>query len=258
MQSRFNKKLAFFLHGLVVFIGILALWWGVAIIFDLKKYILPSPLVVAQSLWNGREYLLENSLITIVEIVIGFILGILSGAALALLLMFSKTLQKWLMPVLIVSQSIPVFALAPILVLWFGYGILSKIIAAILVIFFPVTTAFFDGLRRTNVGYLDLARTMGASPLSQLVHIRLVAALPALGSGVRVAAAIAPIGAIIGEWVGSSGGLGYIMLNANARMQTPTCFAAIFILSIIAMILWYITDIILKYVIYWDKKSQQN
>ena len=256
MRNRFNKKLAFFLHGLVVFIGILALWWGVAIIFDLKKYILPSPLVVAQSLWNGREYLLENSLITIVEIVIGFILGILSGAALALLLMFSKTLQKWLMPVLIVSQSIPVFALAPILVLWFGYGILSKIIAAILVIFFPVTTAFFDGLRRTNVGYLDLARTMGASSLSQLVHIRLVAALPALGSGVRVAAAIAPIGAIIGEWVGSSGGLGYIMLNANARMQTPTCFAAIFILSIIAMILWYITDIILKYVIYWDKKSE--
>ncbi|MBH9981865.1 ABC transporter permease [Bartonella sp. B10834G6] len=258
MRNRFNKKLAFFLHGLVVFFGILALWWGVAIIFDLKKYILPSPLVVAQSLWNGREYLLENSLITIVEIVIGFILGILSGAALALLLMFSKTLQKWLMPVLIVSQSIPVFALAPILVLWFGYGILSKIIAAILVIFFPVTTAFFDGLRRTNVGYLDLARTMGASSLSQLVHIRLVAALPALGSGVRVAAAIAPIGAIIGEWVGSSGGLGYIMLNANARMQTPTCFAAIFILSIIAMILWYITDIILKYVIYWDKKSEQN
>ena len=256
MRNRFNKKLAFFLHGLVVFIGILALWWGVAIIFDLKKYILPSPLVVAQSLWNGREYLLENSLITIVEIVIGFILGILSGAALALLLMFSKTLQKWLMPVLIVSQSIPVFALAPILVLWFGYGILSKIIAAILVIFFPVTTAFFDGLRRTNVGYLDLARTMGASSLSQLVHIRLVAALPALGSGVRVAAAIAPIGAIIGEWVGSSGGLGYIMLNANARMQTPTCFAAIFILSIIAMILWYITDIILKSIIYWDKKAQ--
>lgn len=258
MQNRFNKKIAFFLHGLVVFFGILALWWAIAIIFDLKKYILPSPLVVAQSLWNGRQYLLENSLITIVEIVIGFVLGILSGAALALLLMFSKTLQKWLMPVLIVSQSIPVFALAPILVLWFGYGILSKIIAAILVIFFPVTTAFFDGLRRTNTGYLDLARTMGASSLSQLVHIRLVAALPALGSGVRVAAAIAPIGAIIGEWVGSSGGLGYIMLNANARMQTPTCFAAIFILSIIAMILWYITDIILKYVIYWDNKSEQN
>lgn len=258
MQNRFNKKIAFFLHGLVVFFGIFALWWAIAIIFDLKKYILPSPLVVAQSLWNGRQYLLENSLITIVEIVIGFILGILSGAALALLLMFSKTLQKWLMPVLIVSQSIPVFALAPILVLWFGYGILSKIIAAILVIFFPVTTAFFDGLRRTNAGYLDLARTMGASPLSQLVHIRLVAALPALGSGVRVAAAIAPIGAIIGEWVGSSGGLGYIMLNANARMQTPTCFAAIFILSVIAMILWYITDIILKYVIYWDNKSEQN
>lgn len=243
---------------MVVFVGILALWWAIAIIFDFKNYILPSPLVVAQSLWQGRVYLFSNSLITIYEIILGFILGIAAGASLALLLMLSKMLQKWLMPVLIISQSIPVFALAPILVVWFGYGILSKVIAGILVIFFPVTTAFFDGLRRTNQGYLDLAETMGASPFSQLIHIRLPAALPALGSGIRVAAAIAPIGAIIGEWVGSSGGLGYIMLNANARLQTPTCFAAVFILSVIAMILWYMTNLVLKHVIYWNAQSENN
>ena len=250
-----NKKLATFFHGLIVFVGTLVLWWVITIVFDFKRYILPSPLVVAQSLWEGRAYLFNNTLITIFEIMLGFILGIAAGMTLALLLMLSKTLQKWLLPVLIVSQSIPVFALAPILVVWFGYGILSKIIAAILVIFFPVTTAFFDGLQRTNQGYLDLAQTMGASSLSKLIHIRLLAALPSLGSGIRVAAAIAPIGAIIGEWVGSSGGLGYIMLNANARLQTPICFAAIFILSLIAMSLWCITNLFLKYIIYWNTKS---
>lgn len=253
-----NKKLAMFFHGLIVFVGTLVLWWVITIVFDFKRYILPSPLIVAQSLWEGRAYLFNNTLITIFEIMLGFILGIAAGMTLALLLMLSKTLQKWLLPVLIVSQSIPVFALAPILVVWFGYGILSKIIAAILVIFFPVTTAFFDGLQRTNQGYLDLAQTMGASSLSKLIHIRLLAALPLLGSGIRVAAAIAPIGAIIGEWVGSSGGLGYIMLNANARLQTPICFAAIFILSLIAIILWCITNILLKYIIYWNTKLESN
>lgn len=253
-----NKKLAMFFHGLIVFVGTLVLWWVITIVFDFKRYILPSPLIVAQSLWEGRAYLFNNTLITIFEIMLGFILGIAAGMTLALLLMLSKTLQKWLLPVLIVSQSIPVFALAPILVVWFGYGILSKIIAAILVIFFPVTTAFFDGLQRTNQGYLDLAQTMGASSLSKLIHIRLLAALPSLGSGIRVAAAIAPIGAIIGEWVGSSGGLGYIMLNANARLQTPICFAAIFILSLIAISLWCITNILLKYIIYWNTKLESN
>ncbi|WP_297322235.1 ABC transporter permease [uncultured Bartonella sp.] len=251
MADKFKDKLSYFLHGFIIFLGLVAIWWAIAIVFHLPAFILPSPFVVARSLWEGRDYLFHHSLITTYEILVGFILGIVAGGCIALLLMLSKTLQNWLMPVLVISQSIPIFAFAPILVLWFGYGILSKVVAAILVIFFPVTTAFFDGLRRTNQGYLDLARTMGATSFSQLIHIRLVAALPSLGSGVRVAAAIAPIGAIIGEWVGSSGGLGYVMLNANARMQTPTCFAAVFILAIIAMILWSIIDIILKNILYW-------
>lgn len=246
-----NKRFSSFFQTICIFFGLLALWWAVVVVFQLPKFILPSPLVVANALWTEKSYLLYHAGITLTEILLGFICGIVLGAIIALVLMSSKLLQKWFMPVLVISQSIPIFALAPILVLWFGYGISSKIIAAVLVIFFPVTTAFFDGLRRTDKGYLELAQTMGASRLSQLIHIRLVAAMPSLDSGARVAAAIAPIGAIIGEWVGSSGGLGYVMLNANARMQTPTCFAALFILSIIAMILWYIIDIVLKRLLYW-------
>lgn len=258
MKDYFSSKFSSFIQSMLIFFGILALWWGVVIIFNLPGFILPSPLVVAQTLWTGKQYLLHHSLITFTEILLGFFFGIMAGALIALLLMSSRTLQKWFMPILVVSQSIPIFALAPILVLWFGYGMSSKIVAAILVIFFPVTTAFFDGLRRTDVGYLELAQTMGASPVSQLIHVRLIAALPSLGSGARVAAAIAPIGAIIGEWVGSSGGLGYVMLNANARLQTPTCFAALFILSMIAMLLWFIVDVALKRILYWIPNPNNN
>ena len=130
------------------------------------------------------------------------------------------------MPLLVVSQALPVFALAPLLVLWLGYGMASKVAMAVLIIFFPVTAAFLDGLRRTEPGWLELARTMDARPLAILAQIRVPAALPALASGLRVAAAVAPIGAVIGEWVGSSAGLGYLMLHANARMQVDLMFAA--------------------------------
>ncbi|EJF89326.1 ABC transporter permease [Bartonella tamiae] len=245
-------------HIIVIMFGLLALWWLIAIIFHVPRYILPTPIDVAQALWSGRDYLFQHAFITLTEIILGFILGVAFGAVIALLLMFSKILQRWIMPVLIISQSIPIFALAPILVLWFGYGILSKIVASVLVIFFPVTTAFFDGLRRTDIGLLQLSQTMGASRFSQLIHIRLIAALPALGSGIRVAAAVAPIGAIIGEWVGSSGGLGYVMLNANARLQTPICFAALFILSLMAIMLWKMIDAILKRVLYWVPEASQD
>jgi putative hydroxymethylpyrimidine transport system permease protein len=155
------------------------------------------------------------------------------------------------MPLLLISQAIPVFALAPLLVLWFGFGMSSKVVMAVLVIFFPITAAFYDGLRRTDIGWLELARTMDASPWAILRHVRLMAALPAFGAGLRVAAAVAPIGAIIGEWVGASAGLGYVMMNANARIQTNVMFAALFVLSVVAIILWVIVDRLLKRLLYW-------
>jgi putative hydroxymethylpyrimidine transport system permease protein len=140
---------------------------------------------------------------------------------------------------------------APLLVLWFGFGMSSKVIMAVLVIFFPVTASFADGLRRTELGWLDLARTMNASPWSMMRHVRLPAGLPAFASGLRVATAVAPIGAIIGEWVGASAGLGYVMINANARIQTNLMFAALFILSVVAISLYVLVDRVLRRLLYW-------
>ncbi|MDE8346701.1 MAG: ABC transporter permease, partial [Acidocella sp.] len=162
------------------------------------------------------------------------------------------SLQRWLMPVLVFSQAVPVFALAPLLVLWFGFGMSSKIIMTMLVIFFPITSSLADGLRRTDPGWLDLACTMDASPFMVLRHVRLPAALPAFASGLRVATAIAPIGAILGEWVGASAGLGYVMINANARIQTSLMFAALFILACLAISLFALVDRVLRRALYWS------
>jgi putative hydroxymethylpyrimidine transport system permease protein len=239
------------LRPVVTLFGLLLVWWCATRLFAVPSFMLPDPWGVAQALVSQRELLFWSTLTTLSEIVLGLLLGTVLGAGLALLLVFSRRLQRWLMPLLLISQAIPVFALAPLLVLWFGFGMSSKVVMAVLVIFFPITAAFYDGLRRTDIGWLELARTMDASPWTILRHVRLMAALPAFGAGLRVAAAVAPIGAIIGEWVGASAGLGYVMMNANARIQTNVMFAALFVLSVVAIILWVIVDRLLKRLLYW-------
>lgn len=241
-------------RGLTVFAGMILLWWLVTLT-DIPAFLLPSPAAVVNALWSGRGYLAWHTLITASEIAVGLLVGVALGALLALTMIFSPRLQRWLMPLVLTSQAIPVFALAPLLVLWFGFGISAKVAMAVLVIFFPVTSAFFDGLRRVNNDWLDLARTMGASRWALLRHVRLMAALPAFASGLRMAAAVAPIGAIIGEWVGSAGGLGYLMLNANARMQTDVCFAALLILVLMTVLLWLAVDALLRHLISWAPES---
>jgi putative hydroxymethylpyrimidine transport system permease protein len=159
------------------------------------------------------------------------------------------------LPVLVISQAMPVFALAPLLVLWLGYGIGSKVAMATLIIFFPVAAAFSDGLRRTDPGWLDLARTMNAGRWAVLRHVRIPAALPALASGLRVAAAVAPIGAVVGEWVGSSAGLGFLMLHANARMQVDLLFAALITLAALALALFFAVDALLRRALPWQPDS---
>ncbi len=224
------KRAAAIYRPLVTAVAFIAAWWAITRFTQLPPYMLPNPQAVAQALWSQSSYLFWNTLVTLAEILLGLFFGTLLGAVSALGIVFSPLLQRWLMPVLVLSQAVPVFALAPLLVLWLGFGMSSKVVMAVLVIFFPVTASFADGLRRTDLGWLDLARTMNASPWALMRHVRLPAGLPAFASGLRVATAVAPIGAIIGEWVGASAGLGYVMINANARIQTDVMFAALLIL----------------------------
>lgn len=243
------------LRPLLVAAGLLLLWQAVTMLTAVPPFILPDPLRVARTLWARADLLLGHALVTALEIGLGLLLGALGGALAALLLAASSRARDWVLPVLVASQALPVFALAPILVLWLGYGLASKVAMAVLVIFFPVTAAFHDGLRRTPPGWLELASVMDARPFAILWRIRVPAALPALASGLRVAAAVAPIGAVVGEWVGASEGLGYLMLHANARMQTDLLFAALLVLCLLALGLWSAVDRLLARVVRWPSET---
>lgn len=234
---------------------ILALWQAIVWIFKMPAFILPSPDAVLAKLVSRWDVLAHHSWVTAQEILLGLLLGLSMGLCFALQMLLFQPLRRWLLPILIASQAIPVFAIAPVLMLWLGYGIASKIVMAALIIFFPVTTCCYDGLRNTPRGYLDLAHTMGASPWRVLTQVRLPAALPALASGIRVAVVVAPIGAVVGEWVGSSEGLGYLMLQANARMLIDEMFAALFILASLSVALYFAADTLLNKLLPWQDSS---
>lgn len=246
------------LRAFITLSGFLLLWWAIAQFSGIPAFLLPSPQAVAHELIVQREFLAENLWVTLTEVLLGLAFGTMFGASMALAMMFSKGLQRWLLPILLMSQAMPVFALAPLLVLWLGFGLASKVLLALLIIFFPVTVALYDGLRHTEPGWLDLAETMGASRLSTLLHVRLMSALPAFGAGLRIAAVIAPIGAVLGEWAGASAGLGYVMIDANARMQTSLMFAALVLLASITIILWASINFLLQKMLYWSPKQVLN
>lgn len=243
------KQLA---RAVALSIFILALWELVVLKSAVPSYILPSPASVIKTLFSRWQLLWQHGVITFVEVALGLLFGVIGGIILAISLQMSAFLRWWLLPLLVLSQAIPAFTLAPILVLWLGYGMTSKIAMASLIIFFPVTAALFDGLRQTEQGYLALASTMRASKAQILWQIRLPAALPALASGLRIGAAIAPIGAVVGEWVGASEGLGYLMMHSNARMQTEVTFAALFVLCVFTVLLYIGSDKLLAKLIHWN------
>jgi putative hydroxymethylpyrimidine transport system permease protein len=221
---------------------ILLAWQAIVTLADLPRFILPGPILVFATLWADRALIVEHAMVTATEVLLGLGLGAALGFVSAIVMAAAPLVRALLRPMLVFSQAVPVFALAPILTLWLGYGLWSKVAMALLIIYFPVTSAFFDALMRTPPGWLELARVMNARPARVLWHIRVPAALPGFASGLRLAAVYAPIGAIIGEWVGASRGLGYLMLLANGRAKTDLMFAALIVLACLALLLHAAVD----------------
>ncbi|WP_159966073.1 ABC transporter permease [Profundibacterium mesophilum] len=214
----------------------------------LPPFILPGPERVARTLWTSRALLAEHAVITLIEVLAGLVIGAILGFAMGVVLAVSRPARILLRPLLVFSQAVPVFAIAPILTLWLGYGLGSKIVMTLLIIFFPVTSAFYDALMRTPPGWRELGDVMGARPWRQMWHLRIPAALPGFASGLRLAAVYAPIGAIIGEWVGASRGLGYLMLLANGRAKTDLMFAALIVLAILTLLLYAAVDRLARWI----------
>ena len=212
-------------------------WYLVVWLTEVPPFILPGPERVFRAAVHNWELILEHATVTISEVLLGLLIGSLLGVATAYQLMVSRVARRYLQPLLVFSQTVPVFALAPILTLWLGYGMGSKIAMAVLIICFPVTSTFFDGLKNTPSGFLDLANSMNASATRILFLVRTPAAIPSLASGMKLAAVYAPIGAVIGEWVGASKGLGYLMLLANGRVKIDLLFASLFSLALFTIAL---------------------
>jgi len=237
---------------LVTFLVIIIFWYIICLLFKLPSFILPSPNLVAIALFKNFSEILNHSSITLLEILLSLFFGIVLGSFFAVLISLSETLKRWIMPLLLASQSIPVFALAPILVLWFGYGISSKVIIGTIIVFFPIASNFSDALNKIPKEYIHAGQTLGFSKLQIFNLIKLPNALPGLFSGIRVGACFAPIGAVVGEWIGGSQGLGSYMIYSNARLQIDNMFAALIILIVITISLYHLIDLILKKLIWWE------
>ena len=232
-------------YTVAALVAVAAIWQIAVIVTGVPRYILPSVSDVLVAFVNNWSLIGEHLIVTLTEVVLGLVIGTCLGCVTAIQLEMSRAARLFLRPILIFSQAIPVFALAPLLTLWLGYGMISKVAMAILIIYFPVTSSFYDGLVSTPKSYLDLAATMGTTKWRQLFLIKVPAAAPSLFSGIRLAAVYAPIGATIGEWVGSSQGLGYLMLLASGRVKIDLMFASLLTLGVMSMGLYAIISVIL-------------
>jgi len=224
------------------FIGLISLWWLIVFIFDVPHFILPSPERVGWVLVERFPLIASHAITTALEIICGLILGASLGFCVACLIGDSKKLTQLTMPALVISQALPVFAIAPILMLWLGYGFASKLAMTTLIVFFPVTASTLAGFRAVPKSWELTFQTLRPKRAQLFWLIRLPLAIPYALSGVKVAASVAPIGAVVGEWVGSSSGLGYLMLHANGRGQTDLMFAALLVLCVEALVIWSLVN----------------
>lgn len=224
---------------------------AIADALDLEDFLVPSPLEIAESLWQNRSLLAENAWVTLREILLGFGCALVAGLGFAVLLHLSETLRRASYPLLIASQTVPIIVIAPILVVWFGYGIVPKLAIVALICFFPIAVNTLDGLRSVDPEAIKLMRTLDGSRAQTFRRVEAPAALPFAFSGAKIAIAIAPIGAVFAEWAGSSAGLGHMILQDGAQLETARQFAAVAVLSAIALALFGLLALAQRRVVSW-------
>jgi len=216
---------------------------------SVPDYIFPQPSAVLAELVRTLPNLASHALTTVAETVIGLLIGACAGGALAMLIILSKTVERALYPLIIATQMVPVFAIAPLLVVWFGYGIWSKAATAALLVFFPVVVGMVDGLRSPTEDQRDLLRSLRANRWQTLRLLELPASIPAFFSGLKVGVTLGVVGATIGEWIGAQRGLGHVMVQANALLKLERVFAAIALLTVVGLLLFGLVRIIEKRVL---------
>jgi ABC-type nitrate/sulfonate/bicarbonate transport system permease component len=219
--------------------------------FGLEDFLVPSPAEIGEAIWEDRSQLADNAWVTLQEILLGMACALGAGIVFAVAMHFSGFVLRSAYPLVIASQTIPIIAIAPILVIWFGYGIAPKVLIVTLVCFFPITVATLNGLSSVDPESRKLMRTLYASRWQVFRRLSAPTALPYLFTGVKISIVFAPIGAVFGEWIGASSGLGRQILQNNANLQTADLFAAVTVLSLMALTLFGLTALAERRIVRW-------
>lgn len=225
-------------YATLVLLALILIWEIGALVTHQPERILPRPSIVAQTLIDQWQILAIHGSVTLIEAGLGFLLSVVVGVPLAIAIVYSKTLEKIIYPLLLASQAVPKIAIAPLFIIWLGFGLTPKIIIAFLIAFFPIVIDTVVGLRSIDPEMLQLAQSMGTDGVKSFIKLRLPNALPNLFGGLKVAITLAVVGAIVGEFVGADQGLGYLLQVASGNLDAPLLFAAMVFLSLIALFLF--------------------
>jgi NitT/TauT family transport system permease protein len=241
-----------------VLVGLLVAWWAVTAAGAVRPYLVPSPGRTLRVILDQPGYFGHHTWITTYETVLGFAIAIVIGVLAAVVMVYSATLEKSLYPLLLFAQVIPKIAIAPLFVVWLGFGLTPKIVVAVLMAFFPVVISTVAGLKAIDPEMLQLSATMGAGAAQTFWKIRFPAALPHLFAGVKVAATMAVTGAVVGEFVGANEGLGYVILQANGNLDTPMLFAGLLVMSLLGVVLFVAVELIEYLVLPWHPSRRRT
>ncbi|HCV36798.1 MAG TPA: nitrate ABC transporter permease [Acidimicrobiaceae bacterium] len=250
-NSRINSLSRVTLPPLLFGICVIAFWELWTIVTNSDPRLFPPPSAVAAALINDPYLFLRNAKTTAIEMVLGFGVGAIVGIALGLLVTYSKPLRRAVYPWLVISQTIPIPAVAAVLVTWFGFSILPKVIVVALIAFFPISVSTTDGLVSVDTEMIQLMRTFGANKVQIFREVRIPHALPHVFTGMKVAAAFSVLGAVFGEWVGARGGLGYLLLIKNRAVNTDDVFAIIAVLAALGVMFFGLISLIERLVAPW-------
>jgi len=257
-KQRRNAALATWLYPLVAFVCFLLLWQLVVMATHVKAFVLPGPLQVIERCYASSGLLLAETPPTVIAIALGFAGAALLGIPLAVLMVASRTLESSLYPLIAGSQGVPKVALAPVLIVWFGFGVLPKVALAMLIAFFPIIINTAVGLRSIDPNYLHLVRSMGAPTWRTYTRLLLPSALPQVFAGMKVAMALAIVGAIVGEMVGANSGLGYVLVVANGNLDMALVFAIMVWLVLVSLVMIGIIDIAEHFAIPWSRNTRSR
>jgi NitT/TauT family transport system permease protein len=246
-----NKHAARFLFPFAGTAIILLIWHYYVVLFQVPVVVLPTPIQVLKALVQEWKALAEEGWVTALECIYGFALAMAIGIPIAVTMTYSRVANQMFYPLLVASQSIPKVAVAPILLVWFGTGIKSKLAMAFVIAFFPVVVDTATGLRSTAPELLELARSLQCTRLQTFFKIQLPSALPSIFSGAKIAVTLSVIGAVIGEFIGSNEGLGNLLLTANSQLNSPLVWASLTVLSVLGVVLYGLVVLAEKLLMPW-------